>query len=409
MYYPSYRAVDPSETLSRIRPFFGAIGITRIANITGLDEVGIPVFIAVRPNSRSMSLSQGKGLLPISAKISALMETIESFHAERIEKACLRASHESLASAGRSVCNLDDLPKTRNADLDPNDPIDWLESVDVLQEKSSLVPYACVETDLRLNRPQPRPAANFVQSSNGLASGNTALEAITHATAELIERDGYACWSVRSASYRMKTKVSLSTVSDAVCCALIEAIQAKAHLGIWDVSSDLGIPTFLARIIPQDGPPLCCIRPASGFGCHPDKNLALIRALTEAAQSRLTFIAGARDDIRLSHYRTLTSASEYNKWHDAICRDPATLDFAALPTYYPQNGQDVFAILKAALQRVGVTELHAVDLTKAEFGIPVFKVILPGLEGGEGYRELQHGPRAREILRQNHAQNVVYA
>jgi ribosomal protein S12 methylthiotransferase accessory factor len=37
------------------------MGVTRIANVTGLDRIGIPVAIAVRPNSRSVSVAQGKG------------------------------------------------------------------------------------------------------------------------------------------------------------------------------------------------------------------------------------------------------------------------------------------------------------------------------------------------------------
>jgi ribosomal protein S12 methylthiotransferase accessory factor YcaO len=35
-------------------------GITRIAMVTGLDRVGIPVALATRPNSRSVAVSQGR-------------------------------------------------------------------------------------------------------------------------------------------------------------------------------------------------------------------------------------------------------------------------------------------------------------------------------------------------------------
>ena len=58
----SDRAVTPSETLIRFRPLAPQMGITRLGNVTGLDRIGIPVVVAVRPNSRSVSVSQGKGL-----------------------------------------------------------------------------------------------------------------------------------------------------------------------------------------------------------------------------------------------------------------------------------------------------------------------------------------------------------
>ena len=76
--------VAPSETLARFRSFASRMGITRLGNITGLDRIGIPVAVAVRPNSRSVSVSQGKGLDLTQAMTSALMEASEGFHAEEV-------------------------------------------------------------------------------------------------------------------------------------------------------------------------------------------------------------------------------------------------------------------------------------------------------------------------------------
>src|SRR4051795_12362012 len=80
----AHRAASPGETLARVRPYAARMGITRIGNITGLDRIGIPVAVAVRPNSRSVSVSQGKGLDREQAMASALMEACEGFHAEQI-------------------------------------------------------------------------------------------------------------------------------------------------------------------------------------------------------------------------------------------------------------------------------------------------------------------------------------
>ena len=78
------RIVPPDATLARVRPLLPAMGITRIANVTGLDRIGIPVVMVSRPNSRSLSLSQGKGLDLAAAKASGVMEAIEAYHAETI-------------------------------------------------------------------------------------------------------------------------------------------------------------------------------------------------------------------------------------------------------------------------------------------------------------------------------------
>src|SRR5262245_6907217 len=81
----THRACSPEQTLHAYRPFMPRFGITRLANVTGLDVVGIPVYMCVRPNSRNLSVSQGKGLDVASAKVSALMESIEGWHAESVE------------------------------------------------------------------------------------------------------------------------------------------------------------------------------------------------------------------------------------------------------------------------------------------------------------------------------------
>jgi len=61
---------EPVETLERLLRIAPEMGISRVANITGLDEIGIPVAAAIRPNSRNISVSQGKGLDMVAAKVS---------------------------------------------------------------------------------------------------------------------------------------------------------------------------------------------------------------------------------------------------------------------------------------------------------------------------------------------------
>ena len=119
----THRLADPSETLARVRPHMVRMGITRLGNITGLDRIGIPVAIAVRPNSRSVSVSQGKGLDLPQAMASALMEASEGFHAEEI-RPCGIAPYQDLTER-ETVVDPDTLcPGARP--FDPATPISWI-------------------------------------------------------------------------------------------------------------------------------------------------------------------------------------------------------------------------------------------------------------------------------------------
>src|SRR3954462_14696180 len=94
----THRSAAPSDTLMRVRPFSAQMGITRVGNITGLDRIGIPVVVAVRPNSRSVAVSQGKGPTLGQALTSALMEATELFHAEDVRSRTRRATFAHLAA-----------------------------------------------------------------------------------------------------------------------------------------------------------------------------------------------------------------------------------------------------------------------------------------------------------------------
>ena len=61
-FHGTHRVCTPEETLARLQPLLRPMGITRIANVTGLDRTGIPVVMVCRPNARSVTVSQGKGL-----------------------------------------------------------------------------------------------------------------------------------------------------------------------------------------------------------------------------------------------------------------------------------------------------------------------------------------------------------
>ena len=92
----THRVVSPRETLARVQPYLAPMGITRVANVTGLDTIGIPVVMAYRPNARSLAVSQGKGLDLDAARASAVMESVEGYHSENVELPLKLASYRDL-------------------------------------------------------------------------------------------------------------------------------------------------------------------------------------------------------------------------------------------------------------------------------------------------------------------------
>ena len=149
---------------------------------------------------------------------------------------------------------------------------------------------------------------------------------------------------------------------------------------IWDMTSDIGIPAFICRIAEQRQPPVVAAHDAEGMGCHPDRNVALLRALTEAAQARLGCISGARDDPAGWDYG-YGMDTEAPPGPEADPDGEAARDFATVPAFDGDSLDADVAWELAALSSAGISEVVAVDLTREEFGIPVVRVIVPGLEG----------------------------
>src|SRR5215213_1894280 len=98
----SHRICTAQQTHDRIEPLLTAAGITRIGDVTGLDRLGIPVVTVVRPNSRFLSVSQGKGLDFVGAQVSGAMEALEGYHAERIDRPVYLLRWSELADTNRA-------------------------------------------------------------------------------------------------------------------------------------------------------------------------------------------------------------------------------------------------------------------------------------------------------------------
>jgi ribosomal protein S12 methylthiotransferase accessory factor len=386
--FGTHRTRSPEATLEAYLPKAPAMGITRLANITGLDSIGLPVYTSIRPNSRSLATSQGKGVDGPSAKASALMEAIETWHAEHIDAPLRYDSYLSLRRRA-NVVDIEQLIRLRNRSIHLDAPRAWIEGWDLLQNAPIWVPFEFVSlyfvTEGGVN------ANPFLQSSTGISSGNHLLEAMTHGLCEVIERDAEVLWIEKPEAIR----IDLSTVDDPSCRHVLSLLKkAGVHVAAWDITSDIGVPAYSCAIMDEPDPAGWRVHGAySGFGCHLSPGIALLRALTEAVQSRVTFISGSRDDMFRRDYMSLQlDEAQRVRWAEMQRKDDIH-PFGRTPSVSTDSFERDVQTLLDCVRSVGVTNAIVIDLTKPEFGIPVVKVIVPGLE--ESGQDNRMGDRAR--------------
>ncbi|MFJ4689199.1 YcaO-like family protein [Streptomyces sp. NPDC088789] len=388
------RLIPPEQTLERLRALLPILGITRIANVTGLDHVGIPVAMACRPLSRSLSVSQGKGLDLLAAKVSAAMESLEAYHAERVDAPMVLSSWRDLRRTV-PVTDPDLLPQPVDGGFRPDLVTWWIRGYDILGHQPLWLPYELIHTDFTV--PAPAGAGCFQRGSNGLASGNHLLEAISHGICEVVERDALTLWPERTPEDHQARRIDPTTVYDLTCRQLLKAYDdAAVNVALWDMTSDLGIPAFLCLISDRDRDEWRRLYPSAGSGCHPHREIALARALTEAAQTRLTFISGAREDVRHSHYRRLRDTTDVDvHWSKPRCHGRV---FSAVTTHQTRTLREDVRCQLDQLRHHGAEHVVVVNLTRSEIDMPVVRVVIPGLEGLGSQPGYRPGPRLTALI-----------
>jgi YcaO-like protein with predicted kinase domain len=392
----THRVTDPAETLGVFEQCRQRLGITRVGVVTGLDSIGIPVVTVFRPNARSLSVAQGKGVDLPAAKASGLGESIEAWHAEHVLLPLRLASWRELAAVAPVVA-VDQLARRVSSSFTPDGSILWVEGTDLLSGKAVWAPYETVHLDFRV--PGPQGTGCFHGSSNGLAAGNHLLEALSHALCEVIERDAVALWRWRGSAGRDASRVALDTVDDPVCRdLLVRFAAAGVDVEVFDATSDVGLATFSVAIADRDSDPTRRLPAAAGHGCHPCRAVALSRALTEAAQSRLTMISGSRDDVTWAAYDLNRDWAQLQAIRADLDDSRPRRSFHDVPDHHlPAVGDDVTLALDR-LRTVGVPEVAFFDLTRADVGIPVVRVVVPGLESHPGVvTDLCIGRRGRAV------------
>ena len=374
-----YQRLGPStdEALSYLMSIRQGLGITRIADITGLDRVGIPIVQATRPFSLSNAVAQGKGDSLARAAISAILESAEGFFAERIDH--LEADCASAASLR--------IPAGRyEAWLQASAPADWhgrktawVEAENLLDGRRDLVPLELVHTAY-VAPPSPTDGI-FQPTTTGLAAALDETDAITHGILECIERDAIAR-ALGTHGFLQRQQIDPATIDDTGVLSLLEELLRKdLILGLWHAPSPVGVPVVWCHLM-ENGPRETALLhlPADGSAAALDPAAAIVQAIHEAAQGRLAAISGARDDMTRASYpkypdwQLLTA----HKW--LISEGRKDVDFTRLPTHRPAEGETLLRSLLARLEESGINAVYRVRLeTRPWSRLSVVRIVIPQL------------------------------
>jgi YcaO-like protein with predicted kinase domain len=359
------RCVPLETTLAQIPRLRARYGITRVGNMTRLDRIGIPTFCAITPTSPAfLSVHNGKGVSNEAAIAGAVFEAVER--------------HTAAAPSLKTF---------------KQDNVDCVAARDVLNERAVVVPLEIAAT------------------SNGLASGNTLVEATYHALCELIERHVWSLYTLRcellprmlwgsgAPNLSLAQQVRMPSGCDTLD-ALAERIQAAGlHLRVCYLREEHLPPVMLASIVEDTSdPPMS----HAGMGCSLSPAHAADRAVTEAAQSRVTDIQGAREDALRpndargdmpEHTRRLSSAPKNAWFFDLPAR---TIDLQTIPDASTNDLAEDLRRVLSALTRFGASSAIIIDMSPTDMPVNVVRAIVPELE--TTCVDGKIGPKAREAL-----------
>lgn len=380
------RACPPEETFERVSPYLRQFGIMRLARHTGLDRIGVPVWCAYAPNSRSIVVAQGKGLTDSDARTSAVMEGLERAVAGDPGVASRFTDRATLLSEGAAAEPLGELLALGRAAPADSDMLDWLPGHELIQNQPAYVPRdaALLDRTRRDNR--------YWMSSDGLASGNTTEEAMLHGILERIERDAFVLWQVTSVERRYRAGVRPEAFADDRVAELADRLEtAGFSFRLFEITSDIGVPTFSCFLAPcgvETARQARYVDVSHGCGAHPDPVRAVVRAMTEAAQSRMTFISGARDD---AYPETFELPLPEETRQAFMTQTPART------RYEPFVSPGVYGLLDHVLdllRKAKVPRVVCVPLQAPGLPFSVVKTFIPALENPDDTRARRFGPRA---------------
>ncbi len=361
------------------------LGVTRIARVTDLDRTGIEVACAVRPGGHVLQVTQGKGLAFRDAAAGALLEAAELACAERVDVAELAWGSERDLHA-RRVPHL--APADLGGEAEGEARLAWRETRDLSSAAPVLAPAAALHVPA-----QGGPALGLAGArwtSNGMGAHPSWTSALLHALLEVVERDQLARalpagWTGDEVAARNLSAASLRGAAPRVA-SLAERVERRGFdVHLFDLAPEdgLGLPVAGALLFDRQRGPVPL---TAGYACRIDRASALEAALLEAAQSRLTDIHGAREDVASADgsgverlRRACDRARARPRLRAGRDAQPAGQVPGSLALARRGSASRCVEAVLASLRRAGHDRAVAVDLAPAGLGVHVAKVLVPGL------------------------------
>ena len=395
------------ETLLRISEISKKIGLTRIADITYIDKLYIPNYSCVLPGTEDyIWVYSGKGPTKQHAKVSAIMESIERYSSlpTNYHSKFISGTFNNLKQS-YNILHPDEVIEPLTFDFQNDMVMDYVKGYDIINKQDVLVPAALALFRFTPHSPSVNPFA--FHHTNGLASGNVFEEAVCHALCEVIERDAVSLAQLRASAipfhilYSINNKLQIKgykinsfskeqfkddnsiypdvliSVKDySPISQLIKKFKKfNIDLIIKDITTDIKIPTFNVASVEWTSHDYGYL--AEGHGTHPDKRIALLRAITEVSQTRAANIQGARDDLRKIKYNH-NNTDDKNSWQ--FMSSQKSINFSDLITYQNDDILDDINLIIKLFKGIKLNKAIIVNLTNPKIKIPVVRAIVPGLE-----------------------------
>lgn len=294
--------IAPAAYWKRLKPGLRSMGISRTADITGLDRLGLPVVQAVRPDARSNAVTQGKASTKEGAAVGAVLECLEMAAGECLDRFPTVPARDVQFWAPLA-------PGLPDGMVWPDANTDFIACWDITADRCSALPRDLISTDFRQDA--PAAVAPILRHSIGLGAGSSFASAVMHGLLECLEADA----RLRDEWAGGARRLALSP-SDASYGALLKTVAAKGlRVAVDELPCQGGTFCVKASVMEQPGMTALPL-PAVGYGARLTPSEAISAALTEALQARLAVISGAREDITQRFYlHRATSAELDAEWH----------------------------------------------------------------------------------------------
>ncbi len=258
--------------------------------------------------------------------------------------------------------------------FDTNREIEWTPVWSLTQRRHCYLPTAL----LYGMAPEQPDGTRLWADSNGCAAGNTIEEAILQGFLELIERDAFAIWWYNRLH---RPGLDLESFNDEYLTETVEYYR-KYNREVWllDLTGDFNIPVFVALSRRNDREVEDIIY---GAGAHLDPHIAALRAVCELNQC-LTWVPKPGlysdryvidDPMCLKWWKTARLAN-----HSYLA--PAeNIELRRRSDFRVQANEDLLQDIEWCRSQVEAKgmEFLVLDQTRPDVGMPVVRVIVPGL------------------------------